>query len=561
MSFKNWDIAGFDRDAAVGLCRRGISPLVSVFLAARGFAQHEDAAAFLGPCEIFDPWLLTDMDKAVARIKSAVEKGQRIAIYGDYDVDGITACAILAGYLRSVDANFEIYIPGRIDEGYGLSCAALDTLKSRGVELIITVDCGITAIDEAVYARELGMGLIITDHHECMERLPEADAVIDPRRLDCNYPNDTLAGVGVAFKLVCALEDEISADDMLRRYGDLVALGTIADVMPVTGENREIIKRGLYILNNNPSPGLSALLRQSGTQRGRVNTSTVGYVLAPRLNAAGRMGQTDIAVQLLLTESDAEARHLALELDRLNTQRKKLEAEIYESAETLLEDVSLDGPIVLAQRDWYQGVTGIVAAKISERHCLPTIIISIDEDNLGRGSCRSFGTFGLYSALRACEDLLISYGGHEMAAGVTIAQENIEQFRQRINDYYRDNIKSVPQSGLRLDFEVEKPELLSPQNIEALDQLEPFGSGNPSPALCILGAQLIDASGVGAGRHTRLRIKKSGKTLDCIYFGVAPEEMGVTTGMDVDIAFEPQINEFRGRSNVQLQVMDIRESL
>jgi len=562
MSFKSWDITGFDRGAAVELCRRGISPLVSVFLSARGFTRFDDAAALLDPCEMFDPWLLADMDKAVARIKSAVEKGERIAVYGDYDVDGMTACALLAMYLRSAGADFEIYIPGRIDEGYGLSRAALDTLKSRGVQLIITVDCGITAIDEAIYARELGMGLIITDHHECMDRLPEADAVIDPRRPDCGYPNDTLAGVGVAFKLVCALEGggKEKTDELLRRYSGLVALGTIADVMSVTGENRELIRRGLCILNDNPSPGLKALLRQSGAERGRTGTSTVGFVLAPRLNAAGRMGQTDTAVKLLLTENDAEARHLALELDRLNTQRKKLESEIYENAESLLEEISPGGPIILARRDWHQGVTGIVAAKISERYCLPAIIISIDEDNLGRGSCRSFGTFGLHSALRICDDLLISYGGHEMAAGVTIVEENIDEFRRRINEYYRDHIKSVPKPGLKLDFEVEKPELLSPQNVEALELLEPFGSGNPPPALCILGAQLVEFTAVGAGRHTRLRIKKSDKILDCIYFGVPPEEMGVAGGMMVDIAFEPQINEFRGRTNVQLQVLDIRKS-
>ena len=560
MKFRNWEIGGFDRDAAVKLCREGVNPLVSVFLTSRGVTRIEDARAMLedGTAQIHDPFMMADMDRAVSRITAAVENGERIAIYGDYDVDGMTSCALLALWLRSQTADYEIYIPGRFDEGYGLNHAALDSLKSRGVGLVITVDCGITAIAEAEYARGLDMGLVITDHHECRDELPIADAVLDPKRPDCGYPHKTLAGVGVVFKLVCALERGVDCDEMFRRYGDLVAIGTIADVMPVVGENRELIRRGLRTLNHNPRLGLGKLLGETYIERGRINSATVGFAIAPRLNAAGRMGLTGLSVEILLTEDENEAQRLTAELTQLNTERRRLEMEMYKEARSMLQDSAPDGPIVLARRGWYQGVTGIVAAKMSEQFFLPAIIISID-DGIGRGSCRSFGAFGLYDALRSCEDLLLNYGGHEKAAGVTIAEENIEEFRRRITMYYLDNIKTAPRPGLRLDFIVEKPELLTVRNVEALKSLEPFGSGNPPPYLCIKDAVLSSANSIGSGKHSRLKLEKQGKSLDCVYFAMPFEKLGLSEGMLVDVAFEPQINEFRGR-NVQLNVLDIRSA-
>ena len=562
MRYKKWEICGFDRDLAVEFYRKGINPLVSVFLVSRGVTDIEDARVLFGetPTEIYDPFLMADMDKAVARINSAVEKGERIAIYGDYDVDGMTSCAMLAHWLTSKGADFEIYIPGRLYEGYGLNLPALDMLKARGVDLIITVDCGITAITEAEYARSIGLGLVITDHHECRAELPEADAIIDPKRPDCKYPHKALAGVGVVFKLICALENGVGTDELFRKYGDLVAIGTVADVMPVVGENRELIRRGLRVINSDPRPGLLRLLRETYPERGKVTTATVGFTIAPRLNAAGRMGQTELSVDLLMTQDDAEAEKLTSELNRLNTERRRLELEIYEEASASLPKSGPDGPIVLAQRGWYQGVTGIVAAQISEHHLLPAIIISIDEDGVGRGSCRSFGAFGIYGALRTCEDILDNYGGHEMAAGVTIAEENIDELRRRITEYYHNKMESAPDPGLKIDFEVEKPELLSIQNVEALELLEPFGVGHPPPSLCIKNARLASIHSIGAGKHTRLKIEKSGRSMDCIFFSMPSENLGVSAGMLVDVAFEPQINEFRGRTSVQLHVFDVRAS-
>ena len=563
MRYKSWDINGFDREIAKQFYRKGINPLVSVFLSSRGFADITEAKALLGeiPADIHDPYLITDMDKAVTRIKSAVEKGERIAIFGDYDVDGMTSCALLALWLQSNNAAFEIYIPGRFSEGYGLKRIALDELKANDVKLIITVDCGITDIEVAKYAHDIGLGLVITDHHECKAELPAADAVINPKRLDCGYPNKALAGVGVAFKLVSALEGDINSDELFEKYGDLVAIGTIADVMPVNGENRELIRRGMRVMNDNPRPGLLRLLRESHPERGKVTTATLGFIVSPRLNAAGRMGQPDLSVNLLLTDSDAEAEMLVSELNRLNAERRGLEVVMYEEAESMLPESGPDGPIILARRGWHQGVTGIIAARMAETHLTPAIIISIDEDGIGRGSCRSFGTFGIYGALKTCESILENFGGHEMAAGLTISEENVDELRSRFNKFYHENVEKDHKPGLILDFEVEKPELLSIQNIDALGRLEPFGNGNPPPCICIKNAYLSAVYSIGAGKHTRLRIEKSGKSLDCVYFSMPSEDLSVSEGMLVDIAFEPQINEYRGRTNVQLLVIDIKMSL
>ena len=562
MRFGNWETGSYDRDAAVDLCKNGVNPLVSVLLVSRGVTGIGEARLFLGeePSRIHDPFLLTDMDKAVARIGEALENNEKIAIYGDYDVDGMTSSALLALWLRSKSADFEIYIPERIGEGYGLNTAALDTLKSHNVSLVITVDCGITAHDEALYAKGLGLSLVITDHHECRGDLPCADAVVDPKRQDCGYPNKALAGVGVAFKLVCALEGNADPYEMLERYGDLVAIGTVADVMPLEGENRELIRRGLLVLGDSRRPGIVRLLQEVCTQPCRVTAATVGFVLAPRLNAAGRMRQTELAVNLLLTESDEEAEMLTMELCRLNSERRSHEQDVFEQATELLQGGVPEEPIILARRGWYQGVTGIVASKMAERYRVPAIIISIDDEGMGRGSCRSFGGFPLYQAVLTCADILKDYGGHELAVGVTVPEGNIEEFKRRLTAYYRQSacVGAVP--ALKLDFEVVKPELLSVENLKALEKLEPFGNGNPPPNLCIRGAELSMATPIGEGKHSRLRLENRGRSLDGIFFSMPTKELGVSEGMTVDVAFEPQINDYRGRQSVQLNILDIRES-
>jgi single-stranded-DNA-specific exonuclease len=560
MKFVDWVITGYDRAAAVTLSRSGINPLVSVYLTCRGITTVEDANKFLSDDfgGIHDPFLLKDMDIAVARIQRAIAGGEKIAIYGDYDVDGMTASCLLASYFRAKGVEYEIYIPGRIDEGYGVNTAALSLLQSHGVSLVVTVDCGITAQQEAEFARQQGLDLIITDHHECKDTLPDAVAVIDPKRQDCAYPNKCLAGVGVAFKLVCALENTADIHSLLTTYGDLVAIGTIADVMPVVGENRILIRRGLAALNKKSRPGLRRLLREACVERRDINTATIGFVLAPRLNAAGRMGRTNLTIDLLLTECEEDAARLTADLCCLNTERRQLEAGIFDEAfGTLLQNLP-KGPVVLSNRGWHQGVMGIVAAKVAEQFFLPAIMISIDEDGVGRGSCRSFGSFRMYSALEKCKDLLDNYGGHEMAAGLTIREDNIEEFRRRIFDYYHETVKIPNDPILHLDFEVKKPELLSLENLTALERTEPFGNGFLPPFLCMKDVFLQSVIPIGGGKHTKLRVAKAGKYFDCICFNRSAEELGVTEGTLIDIAFEPVVNEYRGWRNVQLHIIDIR---
>ena len=562
MRSDNWEIGEFDRNTAIAFCRDGINPLVSVFLASRKVNDIGEARSIIGydPREFHDPFLMADMDKAVKRIKKAIKNKERIAIYGDYDVDGMTSVTVFAIWLKKEKAEFEIYIPGRFDEGYGLNKTALDMLKSHGTDLVITVDCGITAIEEALHAEAIGLDLIITDHHECRDILPKACAVVDPKRSDCNYPYKSLAGVGVAFKLICALEGDYLSDDIFNIYGESVATGTVADVMPVIGENRDLIRRGLHMMNLKPGPGMRSLLREVNIAPGNITASTISFMIAPRLNAAGRMGKTELSVELLLTEDIKKAEMLSEELCRLNNERRELEQKIYEDAAAMMHDPEPNEPIILARHGWYQGVTGIVAAKMAERYKLPAIIISIDEDGMGRGSCRSYGSFAIYDALCTCEDLLDNYGGHEMAAGVTIPENNIAEFQKRLNEYYHNNITGTTGSGLKIDFEVEKPELLNIPNIEALEQLEPFGNGNPPPCLCIKEAVVTSLQSIGTGKHSKLKIEKSGKIIDCIFFSVPVEDLNIKEGNHVDIAFEPQVNEFKGRSSVQLQLSDIKMS-
>lgn len=560
MKFVDWVIKGYDRASAVKLSRSGINPLVSVFLASRGMTTVEAAENFLNDdlSRVHDPFLLKDMDIAVERINQAMENGERIAVYGDYDVDGMTASCLLASFFRSRGVDYEIYIPGRMEEGYGVNTPALDALASRGVSLVVTVDCGITAHSEAAYARQLGIDMVVTDHHECKEELPPALAVIDPKRKDCPYPNKVLAGVGVAFKLVCALENTADIESLLLQYGDFVAIGTIADVMPVIGENRLLIRRGLAALNTKSRPGLRRLMRETCIERHDINTSAIGYALAPRLNAAGRMGRTSLTVDLLLTENEEEADQLTIELCGLNSERRQLESVIFDEAYSSLLENPPRGPIVLSHRNWYQGVMGIVAARIAEQFLFPVVMISIDEDGVGRGSCRSIGTFRMYSALEQCQDLLENFGGHEMAAGLTISDANIEEFSRRIFDYYHETIKIPAVPTLQIDFEVIKPDLLTLENVAALEKTEPFGNSHLPPFLCIKGAVLNSIIPVAAGKHTKLRILKSGKSFDCICFGRPAEELGVTEGQQIDLAFEPVVNEYRGWRNVQLHVIDIR---
>ncbi len=556
MSYSQWKIPYEGTVVPQALLKCGFTPLLAAVLNKRGLSDPGEAMRFVncGSELLEDPLMMTDMPVAVRRLSKALASGERIAVYGDYDVDGITSTCLLYDYLKSKGALCDIYIPDRLCEGYGVNCGAIDTLHSRGVTLIVTVDCGVTAVEETSYAASLGIDVIITDHHECQDTLPDAIAVVDPKRPDCNYPTTDLAGVGVAFKLLCAMEG--SSKSVLDKYSDLVAVGTIADVMPLTGENRYIIREGLEKLRTSPRPGLAALIDESGLNSKRISASNIGYTLAPRINASGRLGCCDMAVKLLMTQSRQEASHLASELCQLNRERQALETGIWEQAVDMLKKEQPKGPIVLAHEGWHQGVIGIAASRLTEAYCMPAVMICLDGDN-GKGSCRSYGGFNLYDALSACSEYLDGFGGHALAAGLTIRRDKVDDFRRCMEQYYREH-PPTQESVLNIDICVENERLLDMRCVEDLEKLEPCGNGNPSALLCMCRAMLSCITPIGGGKHLRLRLEKFGCSWDAVYFSHTAEELNLHEGQWVDAAFMPQINDFRSRRSVQLLITDIR---
>ena len=505
---------------------------------------------------------LAPMDKAAARVRLALQRREHIAVFGDYDVDGITATCLLTEYLRSRGGHVTSYIPARLEEGYGLNPLAIDTLKKQGVELIVTVDCGITGVDETAYAATLGVDLVITDHHECKEQLPAAVAVVDPHRPDCPYPFKHLAGVGVALKLVLAL-GEGREDALFARYCTLAAIGTIADVMRMEGENRTIVQCGLESIDRSDFTGLHALLREAGLTSRPISSIQIGFVLAPRINAAGRMGRAELAAELLLTDDPVRAEKLARELCELNRERQSVEQDIFRRAIEQMEDLpeSERSALVLSSADWHQGVVGIVASRLSEKFSCPSFMIHLSGGS-GKGSCRSYGGFNLFNALEACSDLLVSFGGHELAAGFTIEERNIPAFRTRMNQYVRAHTgEHPPVSMLDVDVDLQHPSLITLEEVEALSLLEPYGAGNNRPVFCLRGATLESVQGVGQNRHLKLKLQKSRVNFDGIFFSVTADECGVCAGMRVDAAFYLQVNEFRSQRSIQLQLIDLRPSL
>ena len=556
MSYTRWKIPHGDATAPQALLNEGYSPLLAAVLCRRGMSDPEQARRFIdcGSELLGDPMTMKGMPQAVARLRAAIDSGEKIAVYGDYDVDGITSTCLVTDYLRSRGADCVSYIPDRLGEGYGVNTGAIARLHEQGVSLIVTVDCGVTAAQETEFAACLGVDMIITDHHECPETLPDAVAVVDPKRPDCDYPGRDLAGVGVAFKLLCAMEGD--AQPLLEEYADLVAVGTIADVMPITGENRYIIKTGLEKLVCSPRIGLRALIAESGLPERRITATNVGFTLAPRLNVSGRLGKAGLAAGLLLTGSRTEAERMAAELCQLNRDRQALETKIWNQALDMLGDTAPDGPIVLCHEDWHQGIVGIVASRLAETYNVPAVMICLDGEN-GKGSCRSFGGFNLFDALGACSDSLCSFGGHALAAGLTIKREQVPAFRRAMCEYYRENPASG-ESVLEIDLRIDRPELLDMKCVEDLERLEPCGSGNPGARLCLCRAVLESVTPIGGGRHLRLRLGRFGRSFDAVYFSKTEAELGLCAGDCVDAAFQAQINEFRSRRSVQLLITDIR---
>ena len=553
-----WNVSEPGVNAVNALVSGGYAPLAAMVLASRGIQNLPQAHNYLDCCApLPDPFLMTDMDLAAGRVGLAMAQGEKIAVFGDYDVDGITATCLLSDFLRRHGADVVSYIPGRLEEGYGLNPIAIHQLHGEGVKLIITVDCGITAVAEAELCRELGIDLVITDHHECKEILPRAAAIVDPHRPDGGYPHKNLSGVGVAFKLAAALcgdQEEVLAD-----YADMVCLGTVADVMPLQGENRVFVAKGLQSLAHTKRPGIAALMAESGCDPKTVSASSIGFMLAPRINAAGRMGQIDLAIELFLTDDPIRAGEVARALCDLNRQRQAVESEIYNQAVSMLPAGQPPEAIVLADESWHQGVVGIVASRIAEEYACPAFLICLDGEH-GKASSRSHGGFNLFSSLTALAPRLESYGGHELAAGFTITRSNIPEFRRQIcalaAGYYQDD---TPRTTLDIDCAI-PAELLTLHNIESLNVLEPCGNSCPKPVLMMKHLTIERITMVGGGRHMRLRLRSGRYGLNAIYFSANPETASIQPGDVVDVAFTPQINEFRGERSVQMNVLDIRPS-
>ena len=558
MKYGIWKASQLEAGAVNALVGSGYAPLAAMVLASRGIGDDRQARAYLDcNAPLLDPFLMTDMDKAAGRVGLAMSRGEKIAVFGDYDVDGITATCLLTDFLRRHGADVVSYIPGRLEEGYGLNPIAIHQLHAEGVKLIVTVDCGITAVNEAELCKQLGIDLVITDHHECKQTLPAAVAVVDPHRCDGGYPHKNLSGVGVAFKLASALCG--SQEKVLEEYADMVCLGTVADVMPLQGENRVFVARGLESLAHTKRPGIAALMAECGCAPETVSASSIGFMLAPRINAAGRMGQIDLAVELFLTDDPDKAAEAARGLCELNRQRQAVESEIYRQAVSMLPMGKPPEAIVLADESWHQGVVGIVASRIAEEYACPTFLICLDGEH-GKASSRSHGGFNLFASLSALSPLLESYGGHELAAGFTISRANIPEFRRQIcalaAQYYTDD---VPRTVLDVDCAV-SPELLTLHNVDSLQMLEPCGNGCPKPVLMMKNLTIDRISMVGGGRHMRLRLCSGHTYPNAIYFSANPQTVSIQPGDLVDVAFTPQVNEFRGTRTVQMNVIDIRPS-
>ncbi|MCF0123036.1 MAG: single-stranded-DNA-specific exonuclease RecJ [Ruminiclostridium sp.] len=561
MKYQQWNIQNMPQAPYKAMRDQGVPALVAATLCARGISSVEEAKELLSSSasQLQDPFLMKDMARATGRIRAAMERHERIAVYGDYDVDGITATCLLTHYLRSQGADVIYYIPNRLDEGYGVNRKAIEKLAADDIKLIITVDCGITAVEEVKYARSLGLDMIITDHHECKEEIPNAVAVVDPHRKDCRYPFKDLAGVGVALKVVMALGGEANYPVLFQEYADLAAVGTVADVMKLLGENRTIVRVGLNHLKRTRRRGLYSLMMEAGTLNRSINSTTVGYCISPRINAAGRMGRATMATELILTEDTARADLLAHELCELNRQRQAVELDIFNQCIQRVGEQKQFDCLVLADRTWHQGVVGIVASRLSEQFACPVFMICLQEDGKGKGSCRSYGGFNLFCSLEQCADILEGYGGHALAAGFTILEENIDTFRTRMEGIIREKTGGEKMvSTLNVDGEIEDTGILTVEQVDALSMLEPYGAGNPKPIFSLSGVTVTCLSDVGGGRHLKMRASRDGRTVDMIFFSVTRSKAGLTVGDRADVAFYPQINEYRGSRTVQLHLVDLR---
>lgn len=560
MNYRAWHVKRPDEKIAARLAAETGAPLLLArVLVARGIDRPDAAMQFLTQdAPLADPFLMKDMDKAVNRILRAVDEEEPIVIFGDYDVDGVTATVLLYSHLRGMGANVRCKLPSRLDDGYGLSENIIRSLAEKGFKLLITVDNGISAIREAELAAELGLDLVITDHHLPQDTLPRAVAVVDPSRADDESPFKQISGAGVAFKL-CAALDGCEPEALLELCGDLAALGTVADVMPLVGENRTIVKHGLALLQNCDRPGLAALMDVCGLGDKKLTADNISFGIAPRLNAAGRMEDASIALRLLLCEDPEMGEALAERLASINTARQEAEQKIMSEAEALLAadpTIKNDRVMVVWGQDFHPGVIGIVASRLLEQYNKPVIVISI-QDGEGKGSGRSVPGFNLHKAITACAPLLSRYGGHAMAAGLSVAEENIPKLRKALNEYAAKEQEALPAPALELDVEVALDHLTVAE-VQGLDYLSPCGSGNPAPVFLVKNAVVEAVYPVSEGRHTRLRLRQGDGVLYAACFGWSPERLPYVPGSHVDVALSLSVYQGKNGPQISGRVQAIR---
>lgn len=561
---KKWILKEFDKAGVVEISKNfNISPLTAIILYNRGIREDGQIKDFLARdlSGMHDPFLMKDMDKAVERILLAKKNNEKITIYGDYDVDGITSIAILYKYLKNMGLEVGFYVPDRMVEGYGVNKDALDKIKADGTAVIITVDTGITAIEEADYAKSIGIDFIITDHHECKESIPDVYAAIDPKRKDCEYPFKSLAGVGVVFKLIQALDSSEPIENLMDEYADLMCLGTVADISPLIDENRVIVTEGLKRFKTTKNIGLKALIDVS-TNGKAITTSTIGYTIAPRINASGRLGCASTSVELFLTEDEEEAAKLADSLCHENTLRQQTEQKMFKEALEYIEQhpgIKDDDILVIPHENWHHGIVGIVSSKITEKYYKPSILFAVDGDS-AKGSGRSIAGFNLFGALENCSGLLEKFGGHELAAGLTIKAENIEDFRKKINEYAKGRIEDmtlVP--TISLDAQIKVP-YITIDTVHDINKLQPFGVNNPTPSFSVRNIKIHRISVMSEGKHLRMTLYKDGKYLDTVGFGMGDYYSMFREGDYIDVAFALDINDYKGFQNVQLILKDMRKT-
>lgn len=561
MILRKWEVRPLDKERAAAFAQTyGVPFFLAMLMNIRGLDDAAHLREFLGEGEpLSDPFLLKDMDKAAARITRAVDNMEKIAVYGDYDADGVTSTAMLYSYLETRGADVIFYIPQREGEGYGMNIGAVEYLKEQGVSLIVTVDNGISSVQEVARANELGIDVVVTDHHRPQEILPDAVAVVDAYRPDDTSPYKHFSGVGIAFKLLMALEDGAGdVEDLLEAYSDLAAIGTIGDIVPLTGENRTLIRAGLERLSQSDLPGVQALLENAGVAGKALTSTNVAFTLVPRINATGRMGAPERAVRLLISGYEEEAEVLSEEICADNEERRRVEAEIAEAAFADIEAKGYmkDRVVVVDGENWHHGVIGIVASRVTERCGKPCMIISRGETE-AKGSGRSIEGFSLFEAICACGDLLIKFGGHPMAAGITLKPENIEAFRKRINQYAAEHFPQMPTQTVTLDCKL-NPAALSVSMAQSLTQLEPFGNGNPQPVFGLFNMELSNVTPVGGGGHLRLTLEKNGAVITAMRFNTKPEELPYHIGDKIDLAVQLEAREFRGQPSLTVIVRDMK---